>query len=81
MKLQRGFVRRLPECVVCRLLPRVGFCQVPFCQVPALVMCRWQAGLWSGGTFRFRPAVVAAEGNRWRATTDDDEHYVYAIAL
>jgi hypothetical protein len=28
---------------------------------------------------RFTPAPAVAK--RWQATTDDDEHYVYAIAL
>jgi len=33
--------------------------------------------------FGARLVVLAALGRRpnWRATTDDDEHYVYAIAL
>ena len=25
--------------------------------------------------------AVPTQGLKWRATTDDDEHYVYAIAL
>jgi hypothetical protein len=25
--------------------------------------------------------LVPTQGLKWRATTDDDEHYVYAIAL
>lgn len=28
-----------------------------------------------------RGQVTAAHGGLWRATPDDDEHYVYAIAL
>src|SRR6267142_84031 len=37
-------------------------------------------GLWRG-SLRYEMACPAGQAANWRATTDDDEHYVYAIAL
>ena len=36
---------------------------------------------YAGVTAAARGQVTAAHGGRWRATPDDDGHYVYAVAL